>query len=241
MNIPDLAERSLLPDWIIRWGIRRLLASRLRLEERRNKEEPRAYVRQFIEELRGSPIAVATESQRAALRSAYLFFQQVLGPRLKYSAIGLLRNDSGRGRRRHAIAAALRFRTDDILVGLRMGLASACGLPKIPACRILAISTRAHNGNTSGALQNRAGAMYAPRRRTYGNSKLTALRQVLSVEMLEHVRNYERCSAESSTVKADGKMAVHIFIRALPIHGNRGFQLMGSRFTGASCLPMISY
>jgi hypothetical protein len=74
MSIPDFAERSLLPDWMIRWGIRRLLASRLRLEERRNKEEPRAYVRQFMKSCAAVPLPLRRSLPRTALRSAYPLF-----------------------------------------------------------------------------------------------------------------------------------------------------------------------
>ena len=62
MNLMDLAERAVLPDWLIRVGIRHLLAERLRTEEGRNPAEPRGYLREFVEELRRSPIALATDS-----------------------------------------------------------------------------------------------------------------------------------------------------------------------------------
>jgi len=55
MNLLDLAERALIPDWLIRIGIRRLLAARLRMEELRNAGEPRAYYKQFLDELRTAP------------------------------------------------------------------------------------------------------------------------------------------------------------------------------------------
>jgi len=47
---------TLVPDWLIRIGNRRLLGLKLRMEERRNTHEPRAYLKQFVEELRHSPI-----------------------------------------------------------------------------------------------------------------------------------------------------------------------------------------
>ena len=59
MNLIDLAERTFLPDWMIRIGIRRFLAARLALEARRDGGMPRESLRRFINELRQSPIAAA--------------------------------------------------------------------------------------------------------------------------------------------------------------------------------------
>jgi cyclopropane-fatty-acyl-phospholipid synthase len=62
MNLTELAEGAVFPDWLIRLGIRRLLAARLQMERRRSTVEPRGYLREFVEELRRSPIALATDS-----------------------------------------------------------------------------------------------------------------------------------------------------------------------------------
>jgi cyclopropane-fatty-acyl-phospholipid synthase len=42
MNYEQLLERNLLPDWLIRIGIRRLLAERLRQEDRGSAEAQQA-------------------------------------------------------------------------------------------------------------------------------------------------------------------------------------------------------
>ncbi|MGD8924814.1 MAG: hypothetical protein PVG64_07770, partial [Syntrophobacterales bacterium] len=87
MNIGvELAERGLLPDWLIRWGIRNLDRKRLRQEDRGNKEAQRQALKRFIAELRKSPIAVEIhkpKEQHYELPPA--FFQRVLGKRMKYS------------------------------------------------------------------------------------------------------------------------------------------------------------
>ena len=86
MSLIDLAERGLLPDWLIRLGIGRLLAARLRKEDRGDAEHQREMQNRFIEELGQSPIATATgEANRQHYEVPSAFFQQVLGPRLKYS------------------------------------------------------------------------------------------------------------------------------------------------------------
>jgi len=86
MNLIDLAERAVVPDWLIRIGIRRLLAARLREEASRDALGPRECLGNLISQLRTGPIAVATD---AANKQHYEvpteFFLRVLGPRMKYS------------------------------------------------------------------------------------------------------------------------------------------------------------
>ena len=56
MRLIDLAERGLLPDWLIRIGIRRLLATRLIKERLDDVESQRESQERFIDGLRESPI-----------------------------------------------------------------------------------------------------------------------------------------------------------------------------------------
>ena len=86
MNLTDWAERGLIPDSVIRIGIRRLLAARLRQERSRDAGDPRESLRNFLAELRASPIAVAADSANVQHYEVPTgFFLRVLGPRMKYS------------------------------------------------------------------------------------------------------------------------------------------------------------
>ena len=58
--IDSLLERNRLPDFLLRLGIRRLLAQRLREEDKGSAEAQRAHLQTLIEELRRSPIAIET-------------------------------------------------------------------------------------------------------------------------------------------------------------------------------------
>ena len=243
MNIPDLAERALLPDWMIRLGIRRLLASRLRMERRRNTVEPRAYVGQFIEELRRSPIAVATESANEQhYEVPTQFFQHVLGPRLKYSCCYWSDPETTLDQAEEAMLDLFCRRADiqdgmDILE-LGCGWGSLCLwiAQKFPACRILAIS----NSRTQREyIESRCVALGL----NHINVETANIQdfktdrsfdRVLSVEMLEHVRNYEKLFGRISTwLKPDGKMLAHIFCHsrfAYPFETQGASNWMGSRF-----------
>ena len=55
-----LLERDLLPDWLIRFGIRRLLAERLRDEDKGDTEAQHRHFMQLVDQLKASPVAINT-------------------------------------------------------------------------------------------------------------------------------------------------------------------------------------
>ncbi len=80
-------ERGLVPDSLIRVGIRRLLRQRLDAEGTGDCETQIERQQAFLDELRRSPIAVNTDAaneQHYEVPAA--FFETVLGPHLKYSS-----------------------------------------------------------------------------------------------------------------------------------------------------------
>ncbi|MEN9404880.1 MAG: Cyclopropane-fatty-acyl-phospholipid synthase, partial [Verrucomicrobiota bacterium] len=82
--IDSLLKKDLLPDWLIRIGIRRLLRARLREIA---DPSPATQVAQFAESLRAMPIAInTTESKEQHYEVPTEFYQHCLGPRLKYSS-----------------------------------------------------------------------------------------------------------------------------------------------------------
>ena len=82
----QLAERGYVPDFLIRTGIRRLLAQRLQMGNRRAAGGPDRTLAEVADELAQQPIAIATESANEQHYEVPAdFFIRVLGPRLKYS------------------------------------------------------------------------------------------------------------------------------------------------------------
>ena len=82
----ELADRKLLPDRLIRFGIRRLHKKRLQMEDCGDVVKQLQALQSFIARLRQSPIAVKPHKpnqQHYELPPS--FFQQVLGKHLKYS------------------------------------------------------------------------------------------------------------------------------------------------------------
>lgn len=81
-----LLDRGILPDAVVRAGIRRIVAGRLREQEAGG---PLAQARRFgrlLAELRRAPVAVTPEAANAQhYELPPAFFEQVLGPHMKYS------------------------------------------------------------------------------------------------------------------------------------------------------------
>src|SRR5262245_60394828 len=78
--VERIVESGIVPERILRAGIRAVCASRL-------YEERRADRTRMIDELRASDIAIATDAANAQhYELPPAFFERVLGPQLKYSA-----------------------------------------------------------------------------------------------------------------------------------------------------------
>jgi len=250
MSAIDLAERALIPDWLIRIGIRRLLASRLRMEESRNPDEQRAYVKHFVEELRHSPIAVATDfANEQHYEVPTEFFRQALGPRLKYSCCYWPDPETTLTQAEEAMLdlfcsrAGVEDGMDILELGCGWGSLSLWIAHRYPRCRIHAISNsqtqREHIQSccSSLGLNNVEVATV-----NINNFDITRrFDRVLSVEMFEHLRNYEELFRRISTwLKPDGKLMVHIFCHArfvYPFETVGPSNWMGSRFFTGGIMP----
>lgn len=218
--LDDLLARSVLPDPVIRAGIRALLWKKLR-DEGGELEAVQAKFMRFLGKLRSGPIAVKTEAaneQHYEVPTA--FFQKVLGPRMKYS--------SG-----YWPSAETTFpQSEEIMLGMtcqRAGLADGqrilelgCGwgslslwmAEKYPGSQIVAVSNSA-----TQKLHIDAEA----KRRGFGNLQVVTCNintfepgdtfdRVVSVEMFEHMKNYAELMRRVSTwLVPGGKLFVHIF------------------------------
>ena len=86
MRLIDFAEKKILPDPLVRLGIRQLLKKRLQDEMAYDPEQASLRKHACIEMLRSSPIAIETDAaneQHYEVPAA--FYQRVLGKHLKYS------------------------------------------------------------------------------------------------------------------------------------------------------------
>jgi cyclopropane-fatty-acyl-phospholipid synthase len=211
--VDRLIETGRVPDPLLRAGIRVACAARLRRERRRGREAKRA----FVERLRGSAIAEQVEKpneQHYELPPE--FFRLVLGPRLKYSACLWppgVRTLAGAEEAMLALTCE-RAGVEDGMTLLDLG----CGwgsltswlAERYPGSRIVAVSN-SHAQREWIESQRLANVEVV-------TADVNALEldarfdRILSVEMLEHVRNYEALLARiASWLEPDGRFFCHVF------------------------------
>jgi cyclopropane-fatty-acyl-phospholipid synthase len=221
MSIDALLSRGLLPDAVVRLGIRRLLRERLREEDRGGAAAQRAHLQSYMEALRAAPIAVHTRDANAQHYEVPAeFYRLVLGSRLKYSS-GLW--PAGAGTLDEAEEAMLR------LNGERAGLADGqdvlelgCGWGSLtlwmaeayPGSRITAVSNSRSQKEWIDARAIERGLANVGIVTADMNDFATDQRfdRVLSVEMFEHMRNYEALLGRiAGWMRDDARLFVHIF------------------------------
>lgn len=221
MNLIHLAESGVLPDRLIRLGIRRLLERRLR-QERRLGDSP-GRTAELARLLRGSPVALATEQANAQhYEVPAALFETVLGPRLKYSC-GLYEDESTTLAEAEEAMLRLTCHRAEVADGMDV-LDLGCGWGALalwiaehyPRCRVTALS------NSSGqrrVIEGRARERGLDNLRVitaniadYTGEGSSAYDRVISVEMFEHMRNYDVLLGRiAGWLRPAGKLFVHIF------------------------------
>jgi cyclopropane-fatty-acyl-phospholipid synthase len=221
LALDRLLEKNLLPDWLIRIGIRRLLRERLREENHGDAGAQQAHLLKLVEELKQSPIAIDT---RAANEQHYevptRFYQLCLGKRLKYSGAlwtgGITTLDAAEEAMLKLTCkrAQLADGQSILELGCGWGSLSLWMAENYPNARITGVSNSATQKLHIDAEAKRRGLRNLRIITCDMNSFDIAenFDRVVSVEMFEHMKNYERLMANVSRwLKPDGKLFVHIF------------------------------
>lgn len=213
----QVVERGLIPDPWVRFGIRRIC-------ERRLKERDRAgngSVERHVAALRESAVA---QDQEAANNQHYevpaLFFQTVLGPRLKYSCCRWNDGVHTLGAAEVAALAEVQERAE-LTDGQRI-LELGCGwgsltlwmAEQLPNAQITAVS----NSNGQRAFIERRARMLG-----LGNVQVltadvneleldTRFDRIVSIEMFEHMRNWEALLGRiAGWLHEQGRLFIHVF------------------------------
>ena len=200
-------------DPIVRAGIRAACARRLRRERRR----PAGFADAFVEQLRESPIAEQVEkANEQHYEVPAEFFRLVLGPRLKYSSCLWPNGVETLGQAEEAMLALTceRAGVEDgmTLLDLGCGWGSLTGWlsERYPASSIVSVS----NSRTQRAWIE---SLRLPNVRVITADANTLelnerFDRILSVEMLEHMRNYEALLARiASWLEPGGRFFCHVF------------------------------
>ena len=217
----ELAELGWLPDRLVRIGIRRLLAARLREENKLGCDGLSELQRQFVAELIQSPIAVhaaAANEQHYEVPARY--FELVLGPHRKYSSCLFPTGVSDLGQAEERMLkltcerAGLQDGMDILELGCGWGSLSLFMAERFRNSRILAVSNSASQRESILSLAKARGITNLVVETSDMNAFETSLRfdRVVSVEMFEHMRNYQELFFRiSQWLKPGGKLFTHVF------------------------------
>ncbi len=226
MSLIDLAERRWMPDSLVRFGMRRLMAKRLKAETRGSADEIAVRQQQFMAELDASPIAIETQ---AANHQHYEvpaeFFKLHLGARMKYSSCLY-----ATGRETLAGAEQAMFGAYADRAGLKDGqriLDLGCGWGSFALW-----AAARYQRSTIVGLSNSVGQRehIEAQAAALGITNLTirtgnivdfefaatdlqgGFDRIVSVEMFEHMKNYRLLFAKVARWLADdGRVFVHVF------------------------------
>jgi cyclopropane-fatty-acyl-phospholipid synthase len=250
MSAIGLAESGLVPDALLRVGIRRLLSRRLREVVRVDCEAAAEAAHTFREELRASPVALLPDLANAQhYEVAPAFFEHVLGPRMKYSCALWAEGVRELCDAEDAMLS-LTCQRADVKDGMRL-LDLGCGwgslslwlAERYPRSQVLAVSNSKAQRELILARSERLGLRnldvltadvnrFAPDRR---------FDRVISVEMFEHVRNHPLLLARiASWLEPGGKLFAHHFAHrtcAYPYETAGADDWMGRHFFSGGIMP----
>jgi cyclopropane-fatty-acyl-phospholipid synthase len=218
----ELAERGLVPEALLRAGIRRELRARLRDERARVAGDPRAAEARFAAELARSPVALHAELANAQhYEVPAAFFARVLGPRLKYSS-GYFSGEASLAQAEERMLALCCARAE-LRDGMRV-LDLGCGWGALtlfvaehfPKASVVAVSNSKTQREHIAAQCAQRGFAERVEVLCADVARFEAapgsFDRVLSVEMFEHVRNWPVLLARIARWLApDGRLFLHVF------------------------------
>ncbi|MEO6568708.1 MAG: cyclopropane-fatty-acyl-phospholipid synthase family protein [Opitutaceae bacterium] len=218
--IDALLEKDLLPDWVIRIGIRRLLSERLR------EETPRYVPHAYVDDLKKRSLA---EQTGAANEQHYevptAFYRYCLGKRLKYSSCLYSEGVESLDQAEVAMLALYTERAQladgqrILELGCGWGSLALYNAERFPHSQITAVSnSRTQKTFIDGEARERGLTNLEVITCDINRFEITPgqFDRVVSVEMFEHLKNYERLLANIARwLKPGGLLFVHIFTHRL--------------------------
>jgi cyclopropane-fatty-acyl-phospholipid synthase len=249
--IDHLIGWDILPDSVLRWGIRRLLRQRIREERAGDAAGRETRAAAFAAELRTLPVAIETKAANAQHYEVPTeFYRLCLGPRLKYSSAWYEKGTETLAQAEEAMLE-LSCRRAELADGMRI-LELGCGwgsltlwmAEKYPNARITAVSNSATQRQHIESVCREKGFRhvevvtcdmnrFAPTELGYD--------RVVSVEMFEHMKNWAELLRRVSTwLKPGGKCFIHVFTHAdTPYHfeSKDGTDWMSRHFFTGGIMP----
>jgi len=221
MFYDNLLEKNKIPDFLIRIGIRNLLKQRLKEEGKGNQQAQQKHLEKLIAELKSSPIAVNTsEANEQHYELPTQFYQYCLGKHLKYSSGFWNSNVKNIDTSEKDMLELTCFRAD--LQNDQEVLELGCGWGSLS----LYMAAKFEESNFTVISNSRTQKIYIDEQAKLRDIKnlnvITAdindfnidkkFDRLVSVEMFEHLRNYQLLFKKIAAVlKDDAKMFVHVF------------------------------
>jgi cyclopropane-fatty-acyl-phospholipid synthase len=244
----DLAERGLVPDRVIRLGIRQFCRQRLR-EEAARGDRAGALAR-LVAEMATGPVAPVPEAANAQHYEAPVeLFEHALGPQLKYSCgywpdgVTTLAEAESAALAETVARAGIAEGQDILELGCGWGSLTLYMARRFPTSRIVAVS---NSHRQRRFILNRAAerSLRNVEVITADINAFTTERQfdrIVSVEMFEHMRNYEALLGRiAGWMRPDGKLFVHIFCHrdfAYPYATEGAGNWLGRHFFTGGLMP----
>ena len=247
----DFSERGLIPDSLIRLGIRRLLRKRLQVFDQGNREANLAQTDLLVEQFSAGPIAVLPEkANEQHYEVPQELFQLTLGPRLKYSSC-FFPDPSTSLQDAETNALTLTCERAEIADGMSV-LELGCGWGSLS----LWMAQQYPNSNltvvSNSSSQRRFIEAEAKQNGLAKNLKIitcdindfdsvSKFDRVVSVEMFEHVRNHEMLMRKiSGWLNPQGKLFVHVFCHkelTYPFQDDKNDDWMSRYFFSGGIMP----
>jgi len=219
----DLTEHGLIPDIVIRRGIRHLLRQRLREIRDHDTESTARIQHEFIREISRAPLALVPEkANEQHYEVPASFYQRVLGPHLKYSCgywpqhVSTLAGAEQAALEQTCAHARIADGQTILELGCGWGSLSLWLARRYPESRITAVSNshsqRAHIETSARAqgLDNLDVITCDINTLELESGKFD---RVVSVEMFEHMRNWPALYRRiAGWLKPGGLFFKHIFV-----------------------------
>lgn len=248
--IEALLDRGLLPDAAVRAGIRRIVAARLREQEAGGIDGQSDRFAALVEWANRAPVAETPDranAQHYELPAA--FFEQVLGPHLKYSCalwpegVATLGEAESRMLALTTERAALEDGQRILDLGCGWGSLTLHLASRFPASTIVALSNSTPQRRYIEAKARARGLTNVTVLTADINEFHTGDRfdRIVSVEMLEHVRNHAMLFARIRRwLTDDGRFFAHVFAHrrfAYPFEDRGASDWMARHFFTGGMMP----
>jgi len=214
-------EQGLIPDGLIRIGIRGLLKDKLAEEKNKDLALGPNRIKDLVAELRESPVALYTkEANDQHYEVPTEFFQYVMGKHMKYSCgywsgetqdIDASEEDM---LRLSCERSELADGQDILELGCGWGSLTLYAARRYPRSRLVAVS----NSRTQKAFIDEQARERGLKNITVITADMNEFEidrrfdRVVSIEMFEHMRNYQKLLEKvASFLKEGGRLFVHIF------------------------------